>query len=171
MTKASQRTLVTLHTHHSSILRFLKLLEKGVRVWYNKWHNKRSFLGGDMKLTKHRKCQIILACCIPILGFFFVIFNSFFYLRKNYCCKYMQQVLFYIFCLPPVVIGFLIMGLLYRYVIYPFSSSVTALLTITLIVWFVIFVGVAFTIIGMEKLYIRKFFKDIPDNQNEINLL
>ncbi len=124
-----------------------------------------------MKLTKHRKCQIILACCIPFLGFLFVIFNSFFFLKKNYCCKYMQQVLFYIFCLPPILIGFLIMGLLYRYVIYPFSPSMTAIITITLLVCFVIFIGVAFAIIGVEKLYIHKFFKDISQNQEEINLL
>ncbi len=83
----------------------------------------------------------------------------------------MQQVLFYIFCLPPILIGFLIMGLLYRYVIYPFSPSMTAIITITLLVCFVIFIGVAFAIIGVEKLYIHKFFKDISQNQEEINLL
>lgn len=124
-----------------------------------------------MKLTKHRKRQIILSCCIPFFGFFFVIFNSVFFLKKNYCCKYVQQVLFYIFCLPPIVIGFLIMSLLYIYVIYPFSPSVTALITITMLVWFVVFIGVAFSIIGIEKLYIHKFFNDIPKSQEEINIL
>lgn len=69
------------------------------------------------------------------------------------------------------MIGLLIVILLYKYVIYPFSPSVTALIIILLLVWFVIFIGVAFAIIGMEKLYIHKFFKDIPQNQEEINLL
>lgn len=70
-----------------------------------------------------------------------------------------------------IVIGFLIVSLLYIYVIYPFSPSVTALITITLLVWFVVFIGVAFSIIGIEKLYIHKFFNDIPKSQEEINIL
>ena len=82
----------------------------------------------------------------------------------------MKQFLFYIFCIPPIVAGFLIMGLLYRFVLYPLIPSVTALIIVALLVCYVVLVGVAFALIGTEKLFIQKFYKEVR-NQENINLL
>lgn len=124
-----------------------------------------------MQLTKHRKCQIIFACCIPFFGFLFVIFNSWLYLKKYYGCKYFRQMLFYVFCIPALIVGLVIMALLYKYVIYPFSPSWTVVITVTILTWFIIFIGVGFAVIGVEKLYLRIYFKDLPQNQNATELL
>lgn len=123
-----------------------------------------------MKLTKHRKWQIFLAC-IPFFGFVFVLFNILFFLKRKYRVNYLQQLLLFAFCIPAIAIGLLIMGLLYRFVIYPYSPTMTVLLVVTLIVFAVILAGIGFAEIGMEKLYIYKFFRNIPNNQDEINLL
>lgn len=123
-----------------------------------------------MELTKHRKWQIGFAC-IPFLGFVFVLYNIQFFLKRRYRVNYLQQLLFFAFCIPIMLIGFLITGLLYKFVIYPFSPTMTVLLVVTLIVCAVIFVGIGFAEIGMEKLYIYIFFRNLPDNQDEINLL
>ena len=123
-----------------------------------------------MKLTKHRKCQIILSC-IPLFGFLAVFFNILFYLKRQYGCGYWRLFLFYLFCIPIMIIGCLICWLIYYYLIYTFSSTMTILATVTLIVFAVIFIGVGFAFIGMEKLYIRKFFNDLPKNQTEKELL
>ncbi|MCH5161743.1 MAG: hypothetical protein J1G04_06905 [Clostridiales bacterium] len=119
-----------------------------------------------MELTKHRKWQIIFAC-IPFLGFALVLFNIQFFLKKQYGVNYLQQFLFFVFCIPAIAIGFLIMTLLYNFVIYPFSTTVAVWVAVSLIVFAVILMGIGFAEIGMEKLYIYKFFKNTVNNQNE----
>ncbi len=122
-----------------------------------------------MKLTKHRKCQIIFAC-IPFLGFFLVFFNIVFFLKKHYGCGYLRQALFCLFGIPVILLGLLSFYIIYRYAIFPFSPSMAILVTISLIVFAVIYIGVGFALIGMEKLYLYIIFKDIPQQQNETEL-